>query len=105
MSACLAYFQLLANNDSGNAGDRDLFSQALGFLKNSNTQVDDDLDEDDVVQKHNQAYEKGNTGSLDANGMGAAAALQALKRFTSNSGSAPAQSAGGQSALVSVMWS
>ena len=73
----------------------------MGFLKNSNTNVDDDLDEDDVVQKHNQAYQQGNTGNMDSKGIGAAAALQALKRFTSNSGSAPAQSSGGQSALVS----
>lgn len=72
----------------------------MGFLKSNNNRVDDDLDEDEVVQKHNQAYQQGNAGNLDANSMGAAAALNALKRFTSGNGNAPAQSAGGQSKLV-----
>ena len=45
-----------ADNDSGSSGERSLFGQALSFLKSDRTEVKDDIDEDDVVQKHNVAY-------------------------------------------------
>ena len=51
-------------------------------------------------------HRQGNAGHLDANGIGAAAAMQALKRFTQ--GGQPAQTSGGQSALVRAslqLWS
>lgn len=89
-----------ADNDSGSSGERGLFGQALSFLKSDRTEVKDDIDEDDVVQKHNVAYGQGNAGNLDANGIGAAAAMQALKRFTQ--GGQPAQTSGGQSALIGM---
>ena len=50
-----------------------------------------DVDEDEVQRNHDQVYNQGNAGSMSANALGSAAALQALKQFTSG------QSAGGSS--------
>merc|ERR1711939_569007 len=58
-------------------GNSDLFSQAMSFISQTS---DDKVDEDD--------------DDMDANGVGAAAAMQALKKFTS-SGSEPGSTQSG----------
>jgi len=94
-----------ANKHSDNAGDSSLFSSAMGFLKNNKGQQKEDIDEDGVQDAHNKAYSQGNASGLDAGGMGAAAAMQAFKTFTSGGGQ---QSSGGgnmQSKLVGMAMS
>lgn len=64
-------------------GDDSLFSSAFSMLKNFSKDDKDDIDEDDVMRKHDQAYNQNQAGNMSANSMGAAAALQAFKMFTS----------------------
>lgn len=53
-----------------NAGQQDssLFSSAMGFLSNMNK--DDDVDEDEVKRKHDEAYNQNNAGGMSANSIG-----------------------------------
>lgn len=76
-------------------GDSSLFSTALGFLSGLNKQDADDLDEDDVQRKHDQAYNQQGASNMSANGLGAAAALQAFKKFTSGDQDAKKAEQGG----------
>ncbi|KAL3478946.1 hypothetical protein BJX99DRAFT_223265 [Aspergillus californicus] len=76
-----------------NNEDSSLFSQALNFVKERKSAgaADDDLDEDHVVNSHRRYEEGGN--NMDSRDLGAGAAMQALKMFTSGSGQ---QTGGGQ---------
>lgn len=76
----------------------------MSFLKNRNNKDHDDIDESKATDAHDQAYNKGQGGSLDANSMGAAAALQAFKKFSSGGGSDSKSSSGGdgQSKLIGM---
>jgi len=96
-----------ADNDSGSSGDRGLFGQAMNFLKSGNADVNSDVDEQGVVNAHQQAYSQGNGNQMDASSMGAAAALQALKKFTGAGGEQqPAAAAGGgQTKLIGLAMS
>ena len=58
------------------------------------------INEEHVADAHQQAYEKGSAGSLSASSMGSAAALQALKMFTSGGGSSGGGSS--QTQLISM---
>ncbi|KAF5311900.1 hypothetical protein D9619_002866 [Psilocybe cf. subviscida] len=89
------------------SGGSDLFKSALGFLNNNQQQKHEPVDEDRVTQAHQEAYERGNAGNLDAGSLGSAAALQpfliiydALKRFTSGGGSSGG--GGSQTQLISL---
>ncbi|KAL4786611.1 hypothetical protein BJX76DRAFT_320810, partial [Aspergillus varians] len=66
--------------------DSSLFSQALKFVQDrkSNSNSNDDIDEDHAVNAHKR-YEQGGA-NMDSRDLGAGAALQALKKFTSGSG-------------------
>ena len=64
-----------------------------------------EIDEEGVQEAHSEVYEKGNAGSLDASALGSAAALQALKNFTSGGSSSTGGSSGGgntQSKLIGL---
>eukprot|EP00918_Siedleckia_nematoides_P003036 GHVU01006897.1.p1 GENE.GHVU01006897.1~~GHVU01006897.1.p1 ORF type:complete len:229 (+),score=45.32 GHVU01006897.1:200-886(+) len=93
-----------AARESGDAADPSLFKNAMSFLKNRNNKDHDDIDESKATDAHDQAYNKGQGGSLDANSMGAAAALQAFKKFSSGGGSDSKSSSGGdgQSKLIGM---
>lgn len=84
-------------NDSGLSS---LFAQGLAMAQsygvNKNPQ-DIDLDGDGVISAHERAYAQqgGQGGKMDANSMGAAAAMQAMKMFTSGGAGAAQQSSGG----------
>ncbi|MBW0467788.1 hypothetical protein O181_007503 [Austropuccinia psidii MF-1] len=97
-----------ASQHSGNAADSSLFSNAMSFLKsqtqNHGHDEDDDLDEHQIAQAHDRAYNKNQAGSLDANSMGMAAALQAFNQFNSGGGSSGGDraSGGGQSKLIGL---
>ncbi|WVF69820.1 hypothetical protein IAT40_004599 [Kwoniella sp. CBS 6097] len=91
-----------ANNGDDNSN---LFSTAMSFLGGMNKD-DNDVDEDRVQQEHQQAYGQGNASNMSANSIGAAAAMQALKSFTS--GGSPAAGSGGgdmQSKMIGMAMS
>ncbi|KAJ9092619.1 hypothetical protein QFC19_008657 [Naganishia cerealis] len=95
----------MQSNDSGLSG---MFAQGLAMAQsygvNKNPQ-DVDLDGDGVIDAHERAYNKGQGGQMDANSMGAAAAMQAMKSFMGNGGgSSAASSSGGnmQSKLIGM---
>ncbi|OCF32621.1 beta-flanking protein [Kwoniella heveanensis CBS 569] len=95
-----------ANAHAANGDDNSsLFSTAMSFLGGMNKD-DNDVDEQKVQQEHQQAYGQGNAGSMSANAIGAAAAMQALKSFTS--GDSKAASSGGgdmQSKIIGMAMS
>jgi phage gp45-like len=87
----------MSSNDSGMSG---LFAQGLAMAQSYgvNKQPQDiDLDGDGVISAYERAYAQGGAqgGQMDANSMGAAAAMQAMKSFTGNGGGAAAASSGG----------
>lgn len=75
--------------------DSSLISTAMGFLSGMNKKDADDLDEDDVQRKHDEAYNKQGASNMSASGLGAAAALQAFKKFTSGDQEAKKAEQGG----------
>ncbi|BGP54712.1 hypothetical protein JCM8202v2_002299 [Rhodotorula sphaerocarpa] len=84
-----------AANETGD--DPGLFQNAVSHMS-QNFDDGEPIDEQGTQQAHEQAYGQGNAGQLGAKSMGAAAAMQALKKFTQGGGS----TSGGntQSALI-----
>ncbi|KAM3428867.1 hypothetical protein MY4824_008572 [Beauveria thailandica] len=71
------------NNQSGGSGGNDLFSSVLSSLTHKEDDLKQgDVDEKDAAEKHDQVYNKGDNNT-SVNAMGTAAAMQALKKFTS----------------------
>ncbi|TFK56664.1 hypothetical protein OE88DRAFT_1650064 [Heliocybe sulcata] len=86
---------------SQGSGDSSLFSSAMGFLSSNKSQHSQPVDEQGVQDAHRKVYQEGDGSGLDASLLGSAAALQALKSFTSGGGSS---SGGGnmQTQLISM---
>lgn len=61
---------IAAANANANDQDSSLFSSAMGFISNMNKNDKDDVDEDEVLRKHDQAYNQGNAGGMSANSIG-----------------------------------
>ncbi|GAA5927889.1 prion domain-containing protein RNQ1 [Sporobolomyces koalae] len=84
---------------SQQGGDSNLFSTAMSFLNSSSSSSHtnpQDLDGDGIIDAHEQAYSQGNAGNLSADKMGAAAAMNAFKQYTSGgAGQQQQQSQGG----------
>jgi len=95
-----------AQSHGPGSGHSELFASALGFLNDNKQAHQEPVDESEVTQAHDVAYQQGNAGNLDARSLGSAAALQALKRFTSGGGSLSSTSGGGsgntQTQLISM---
>ncbi|OAR01401.1 hypothetical protein LLEC1_06897 [Akanthomyces lecanii] len=77
------------NNEHGNSqqggagGSSDLFSSVLSSLSHKDEEIKNgEVDEKDAADKHDQVYNKGDNDT-SVNAMGTAAAMQALKKFTS----------------------
>lgn len=95
-----------AKAEAGDSADASLFSNAMSFLKNRDKN-DTEIDESSATDAHDRAYNQGQGNSLDAKSMGAAAALQAFKQFTSGGGNTGASagasaSGGGSSKLIGL---
>lgn len=80
----------------------------MSFLNSGGAQDNEDLDEDGIADAHQKAYSQQDTSAMPPKSLGAAAAMQALKQFTS-SGATPGethqqQSSGGglQTKLISM---
>ncbi|KAI0031396.1 hypothetical protein K488DRAFT_86830 [Vararia minispora EC-137] len=82
------------------SGDRSLFHSAMGFVQQHKEQHSEPVDEDAIQEHHRQAYSERDTGSMSASSMGSAAAMQALKMFTSGGGKS--SSGGNSSELISL---
>jgi len=91
-----------AQQHSGDSGSSDFFSSAINHVFNRKTEQHESVDEEHVTKVHEEAYSKNNAGNLDSSSLGAAAAMQALKKFTQ--GSSDKQS-GGSSQLISLAMS
>ncbi|KAG8723668.1 hypothetical protein FRC12_012942 [Ceratobasidium sp. 428] len=90
-----------ANQQAGGSGDSSMFGNAMGFIKQNQSQHTQPIDEENVQSAHAEAYQKGNASSLDATSLGSAAAMQILKQFTSGGG--PSGGTGNsQSQLISL---
>ncbi|KAK6949215.1 hypothetical protein Daesc_009289 [Daldinia eschscholtzii] len=74
-----------ASRHAGDSGDNDLFSNLLGALtKKKQSLADEDVDEDDAVKQHKRFFERDDDDNdADDKSLGSAAAMQALKLFTS----------------------
>jgi len=68
------------------SGDSSLFSSALAHITQHSSEHTQPIDEQHVQDAHKTAYQDGNAGNLGASSMGAAAAMQAMKMFTSGGG-------------------
>jgi hypothetical protein len=93
--------------DSGLSG---LFAQGLAqaqsFGVNKNPQ-DIDLDGDGIISAHERAYSQqqhGGGGQMDAQSMGAAAAMQAMKSFTGGGGNVQQGSGGNMQSKVRTIF-
>ncbi|KAI8275431.1 hypothetical protein K4K60_008682 [Colletotrichum sp. SAR11_57] len=86
-----------ASRHAGSSGDADLLSTVLGALTQKKGQLaNEDIDEDDAVKKHKKFFGDDDDGEkADDKGLGAAAAMQALKMFSSGETGGQKQSQGG----------
>ncbi|KAK0246297.1 hypothetical protein EDD85DRAFT_803721 [Armillaria nabsnona] len=84
------------------SADSSVFSSALSFVKQNAGEHNQPIDEDHVTNAHKKAYEEGSASSLSANSLGSAAALQALKKFTSGGSSSSSGGSGSQTELISL---
>lgn len=76
-----------------------MLTAAMGHIQ-SNVSPNSSVDEGLAEKAHEQAYKQGNAGALDANSMGAAAAIQAFKSFASGG---QQQAQGGQQSMISKL--
>ncbi|KAG8740536.1 hypothetical protein FRC10_004186 [Ceratobasidium sp. 414] len=89
-----------ASQHAGDSGDSSLFGNAMGFVKQNQSQHTQPIDEQNVQDAHTEAYQRGNASSLDAGSLGSAAAMQVLKQFTS--GGSSGGGGNSQSQLISL---
>ncbi|KAM0753178.1 hypothetical protein T439DRAFT_323811 [Meredithblackwellia eburnea MCA 4105] len=82
-------------------GNSDMFAQAMSFAQQHVLQQGNhEVDESKVQDAHAQAYGQGNASQLGASSMGAAAAMQAFKSFTSGSSGSDTSGGSFQSKLI-----
>ncbi|KAL8277945.1 hypothetical protein RQP46_009577 [Phenoliferia psychrophenolica] len=80
-------------------GSSDMFAQAMKMVQ-QHASSGGEVDEQHVQDSHDQAYSQGNASSLGAGAMGSAAAMQALKSFTSGGNSGGSTGGSFQSKLI-----
>jgi len=93
--------------ESHESEQSDLFSQGLAFVKGQmGNGGSHEIDEEHLQRAHSEAYKsEGNASKMDASSLGAAAAMQALKQFTSSGGSSDSRGKSGgntQSTLIGM---
>ncbi|KAF7518320.1 hypothetical protein G7054_g13506 [Neopestalotiopsis clavispora] len=91
-----------ASRHAGDSGDSSLFSTLLGALNEKRGNLaQEDVDEDDAVQQHKRFYNNEDDEPATSQGMGSAAAMQALKMFSGGS-TGNSESANSQSAFIGL---
>ena len=93
------------HHSDSDSNDSSLFSTALNFLKDKQGRSSSpDIDESDMVQSHQQLYNDNDSSRAhDSNSLGAGAAIQALKMFSS--GQSGGSSGGDQNAFIGMAMS
>ncbi|KAK7058369.1 Chitinase 2 [Paramarasmius palmivorus] len=86
-----------AQQHTGGSGDSSLFKSALSFLSDKKDDHQRPIDEESVTKAHQQVYQEGRAGGMDASSLGSAAAMQVLKQFMGGSSSSSSQSQGSSS--------
>ncbi|KAL4070600.1 beta-flanking protein [Scleroderma citrinum] len=71
-----------ATHHSEGTGDSSLFASAMNFVQGRPNEHEEPIDENQVRDAHNRAYNQGSASSLSANSLGSAAAMQVFKQFT-----------------------
>lgn len=96
-----------AQTHHDNSDDSNLFSTALGFLKDRKSSGSSDVDEEEVMRAHNSTYGGGSDGNHDSDTLGKGAALEALKNFSGGGGGDSSSSGGGldKNALIGLAMS
>ncbi|KAB8221035.1 hypothetical protein BDV33DRAFT_202759, partial [Aspergillus novoparasiticus] len=102
VSPALAHAQQHSDSSSN---DSSLFSTALNFIKDKQGRSSSpDIDEDQMVQSHQKLYNGNDNGEAhDSKSLGAGAAMQALKMFSS--GQSGGSSGGDQNAFIGMAMS
>ncbi|KAH6609211.1 hypothetical protein Trco_002557 [Trichoderma cornu-damae] len=71
-----------ASQHAGSSGNSDIFSSIINSIGQKKSHLaNGEIDEQETIRKHKQSYEQ-DADNLDSSSLGAAAALQALKKFT-----------------------
>ncbi|KAK5992676.1 hypothetical protein PT974_06091 [Cladobotryum mycophilum] len=94
-----------AARHAGSSGNADFFSSIISSISSKKGRLaEEDIDEQDAIRKHQQAYGDSDHQS-DDRGLGAAAALQALKKFTSGGSETQKPQPQSQSAFLALAMS
>ncbi|KYG43462.1 hypothetical protein M433DRAFT_156736 [Acidomyces richmondensis BFW] len=90
-----------ASQQAGDSGDSSMFQNAIGMIQGRHQQYQNEpIDEQDAIRQHAAYYNGGEgAGPATSNGMGSAAALQALKMFNQGGSSGGGNS---QSQFISM---
>ncbi|PFH54889.1 hypothetical protein AMATHDRAFT_411 [Amanita thiersii Skay4041] len=92
--------------EKSGSGASDLFATALSYLNDNKftgqKSHEEPLDEDSVTRAHDEAYKQDKGSKLSANSLGAAAAMQVLKQFTSGGSSHSGGKGNSQTQLISL---
>ncbi|KIM70212.1 hypothetical protein SCLCIDRAFT_1207512 [Scleroderma citrinum Foug A] len=72
-----------AAHHSGGTGNSDMFASVLRHVLGRRDEHEHPIDEGQVRDAHDRAYNKGSGGNLSANSLGSAAAMQIFKQLTS----------------------
>ncbi|KAI1812967.1 hypothetical protein GGS20DRAFT_555586 [Poronia punctata] len=92
-----------ASKHAGDSGSSDMFATLLGALGNKKQNLaNEDVDEDEAVRTHKKYFEgDDDDDDADDRSMGSAAAMQALKKFTSGQSGNDSKSSS-QSAFIGL---
>ncbi|KAF8349662.1 hypothetical protein F5887DRAFT_1069938 [Amanita rubescens] len=97
----------------GGSEHGDHFSNAMGYLNDNQSNAfkadlaqqhahNEPVDDQHVLNAHQQAYQNNDAGGMSAGNLGAAAAMQALKNFTSGGGASSGGGGSNHSQLISM---
>ncbi|PHH70018.1 hypothetical protein CDD83_5538 [Cordyceps sp. RAO-2017] len=94
-----------ASRMAGSSGSSDMFSKIMSGLNQRKDKIaDEDIDEEDAERKYKKMYQDDSHG--DADSLGVAAAMKALKKFSQGGGEdeerSSKSSGGGQSTLIAM---
>ncbi|RDA90016.1 hypothetical protein CP533_0889 [Ophiocordyceps camponoti-saundersi (nom. inval.)] len=92
-----------SSGGGGGGGGNDMMSQIMNAVGQRKGELaKEDIDEDDAARKHKQAYQ--DDAHADENGLAAAAAMQAFKRFKDGQGGGGSGDGAkdGQSSMISM---
>jgi hypothetical protein len=79
-----------AQQHSGNSGESSIFENALGHLQNNQSNIQNsDVDEQQAIEAHQRVENNDGSQQHDANSLGMAAGVNALKHLSGGGGGTP----------------